>query len=204
MATGGSWRLAASRAVPGVSPRRPYKATGRGGTSAVPGSPRRVSPGSVPGPRACPGPRQLVPTSPATAPGAPTASWTGPTQSLWGCVLPGRARARPSLAGPRLPEGLGRTSPLARRGAEGAGQCLQASLAPGLDGKAAPSLRRSTHPFCGETWVPPHKQRLGCPYLTQVDKDSYSCFSLGVWSTIQNTLVGVPSLPWISLSSDGT
>lgn len=92
------------RAQEGVGPalsRGPEPGTGSPGICQVPGRARA--------------PGWLVPTSLAAAPGAPTADWLGPTQLLWGRVLPGR----PSPAGPRLPAGLGRTSPPARRGAEG-------------------------------------------------------------------------------------
>lgn len=82
------------------------------GPEPGPGSPGICQ---VPGRARAPG--RLVPTSPAAAPEAPTAASLSPTQLLWGCVLP--SPARPSLAGPRLPAGLGRTSPPARQGAEG-------------------------------------------------------------------------------------
>lgn len=143
-----------------------------------------------------PGPPTASPNQPQPPPPGPShgrLAWPHlVTQGL--CVArPGPAR--PSLAGPRLPEGLDRTSPLARRGAEGAGQGLQASLAPGRAGEAVPSLGRGTHPFCPEIWGPSPQAPLGSgvPSPTLMSKGSFSCLSLGVRSTIQNTL-------WVHLS----
>lgn len=67
----GSPHSAGGRGAPRSLPRRPYKGTGRGVASAVPG-PGAWSweSGHLPGPRARPGPRRLVPTSPSLRPRA--------------------------------------------------------------------------------------------------------------------------------------
>lgn len=131
------WGRGAAR----VSPRRPYKGTGRGGSSAVP---RAEGPGicQVPGHARAPG--RLVPTSPGRRPRPPRPLARPHPAAL----RPRPARpclARPSLAGPRLPADPGsglRPQP----DGEGVVWPLQATPAPGrADGCLLP--------------------RAGCPYF---------------------------------------
>lgn len=107
------------------------------GPEPGPGSPGICQ---VPGRARAPG--RLVPTSPAAAPEAPTAASLGPTQLLWGCVLPGPARPgrSPPARGPGSDFAPG---PIGRGGA---GQCLEAPPAPGRAGTTASFLGWGTFP----------------------------------------------------------
>lgn len=137
--------------VPGVSRRRPYKDTGRGGASAVPG-PRASSgePGYLPGPRARPGPRTASPDQPQPPPPGPSRppgpappngagaasyqAWPSPTQ-------PSRS---PPARGPGSDFAPGRTWP-------GGGGSMPGG-APGAwaGWHSCLLLKRGIFPFCRE------------------------------------------------------
>lgn len=202
IATGRSPRAEPGAGRPRVALSRAHIRT-QEGVGPAPSRGREPGPGSpgicqVPGRARAPG--RLVPTSPAAAPEAPTAASLGPTQLLCGCVLPGPAR--PSLAGPRLPAGLGRTSPPARQGAEGR---ANASGAPGAwAGWHDCLLPRVGYPSftAGGLGLFPHiPGGWGAPSLTPVGEGPYSCFSLEVRQPSRIPKKGVPSLSRVSPSS---
>lgn len=110
-------------AAPGVSPppRRPYKGTGRGGASFIPGpGARNREPGYLPGPRARPGPRMASPDQPRRRPRCPDSRLARPHPAALG-----PRSARPAQPG-RSPPARGPGSDFAPgpTGCGGAGQCL--------------------------------------------------------------------------------
>lgn len=208
MATGPSPRLAGGGAVPGVSrPDAHIRAQEGVGPALSPGQKPEAGSWSicqVPGRARAP--ERLVPTSPSLRPRGPPGCLAWPHPVAMGLRVARSGPARPSLAGPRLPAGQGRTSPLARQGAEGAGQCLQASLAPGRAGMAALSHGRGIHPFCQEIWGPSPQTLLGAGVPTPSLMWARIPSPVLVWrlgSTIQTTWEGCPSLPRVSLSPEG-
>lgn len=163
MATGRSPRAGLGAERPPESPDAHIRAQEGVGPALSRGpEPGAGSPGicQVPGRARAPG--RLVSTGPGRRPRGPHGRLARPHPAARAASCQARpGPARPSPAGPHLPAGLGRTSPLARRGAEGAGQGLEAPPAPGRAGTAASSLGRGAVPFCQEVWGPSPQTPLG-------------------------------------------
>lgn len=134
------------RTQEGVGPalsRGPEPAAGSPGICQVPGRARA--------------PGRLVPTSPSRRPQGHHGRLAQPHPMALGPRPTRPGLAQPSPAGPRLPEGLGRTSPLAGPGQEGAGPCLEAPPAPGRVGTAASFLSGVSFLSAGRSRATPHK-----------------------------------------------
>lgn len=140
-------------AAPGVSPRRPYKGTGRGGVNAVPEHRPGAGSPDLPGPRARQGPRTASPDQPRPpGPAPPSRSGAASCQALPDSTQPGRS---PPARGPGSDFAPGPT------GVEGAGQCLEATPVPGRAGTAASYLELGALTFCQEVWGPSPHTSLG-------------------------------------------
>lgn len=113
---------------------------------------RGPGPRYLPGPRARPGPRTASPDQPRPpppgpprppGPAPPSRSEAASCQALPGPTQPGRS---PPARGP------GSDFAPSPTGEEGAGQCLQATQAPGRADTAASDLELGALTFCQEVW----------------------------------------------------